>query len=409
MDSSNYYDIAKDPKGIWAGAIEDAGKQGLRGGAAMTFAENKLADAGYRGYTHSEGMPGAFASFDKVPIKEAFIHPDVAQHLTDAEKADLKEPSSMQTLNKTFRQLPSEQEYAEAAKAGASVQKWYQNSSAAFDELTRTHPNVFRPEDRKMFSDLVAAISPKNPVKNNLLDAIDVYTRYRQAVDSGKELKAGDYGQMLRGIGLKSRKINAANVLKAGGEGTDLSGLKVDSFAKNLSGDTNKVTNDGWMALFGGVDAGKLKSPSTYHALTAKTRAAAKVLGWEPAEAQAGVWGFIKTLAEESGWGKDKWTPPAEILQSMTHESVASRASDFHSLMMNDPDVQALLQKKGVDVEKLKANLAEVGKQGSAKEFDRGVLEKTAGRLDKARAKDAGTQEGAGGEAEGDTSFPAGK
>lgn len=404
VDANRYYDIEKDPKGLWQKAIAEGMQEQNKGnGSALTYAENKLREYGFDGYTHG----GAVASFANIPVRENFIHPEIDKNLQPDEKADFKTAESKRTLNKTYRSLPSVEEYAEAAKAGGAIQKWYQNSKAGFDELTRTHPNVFHPEDQKMFTDLVAALSPKNPVKQNLIDAVDVYTRYRQAVDSGKELKAGDYGQMLRGIGLKSRKINATKVLQAGSQGADLSGYKVDSFTKNLQGNTDKVTSDGWMALFGATDK-SLQLPSTYHALTAKTRAAAKVLGWEPAEAQAGVWGFIKTLAEESGWGKDSWTPPTEVLQHMTHADVAKRATDFRDLMANDPDVRALLKKKGVDVDTLKKNLDAVGQQGSTQAFDRNVLEKTAGRLDAARAKKAGADtEGAGGEAEGDTSFPA--
>ena len=62
--------------------------------------------------------------------------------------------------------------------------------------------------------------------------------------------------------------------------------FKVPSFGKNLNGYLNFVTNDGWQALFGGLNEKQVTNPSSYHPLSVMTRAAADALGWKPAEAQ---------------------------------------------------------------------------------------------------------------------------
>jgi hypothetical protein len=56
VDRSKYYDIAKDPEGIW--------QEALRKGNA-TDAENAVHDAGYHGYFHD----GGYISFEKLPVK----------------------------------------------------------------------------------------------------------------------------------------------------------------------------------------------------------------------------------------------------------------------------------------------------------------------------------------------------
>jgi len=64
------------------------------------------------------------------------------------------------------------------------------------------------------------------------------------------------------------------------------------------------------------------------------TRAAADELGWEPAEAQAAVWAFVKTLTEKGE------TEPKEI---------RALSKDFADILKEDDDIQEILKEMGID------------------------------------------------------------
>lgn len=69
--------------------------------------------------------------------------------------------------------------------------------------------------------------------------------------------------------------------------------IKVFNFYKNLIGEQDRVTVDLWMArLFGYSDA---PSKSEYADIAMKVRKIAADLGITPAQAQAGLWGLVKT------------------------------------------------------------------------------------------------------------------
>lgn len=108
----------------------------------------------------------------------------------------------------------------------------------------------------------------------------------------------------------------------------------------------DRVTNDGWMALFAGLDAKDISKAHSYHPLSVMTRAAAEELGWEPAEAQAAIWAFIKTLTEK---GVDASEDPHEMRQ---------HSEDFADIILHDPETRALLKDMGVDHAKLDERLA---------------------------------------------------
>jgi hypothetical protein len=124
--------------------------------------------------------------------------------------------------------------------------------------------------------------------------------------------------------------------------------FKVPSFGKNLNGYLNFSTNDGWQALFGGLDEKKVSSPSSYHPLSIMTRAAADALGWEPAEAQAAIWSFTQSLKE-----KGEVNP---------HE-VRAYSEDFADIMAHNQEIRQQLKTLGVDLGKLDTKLEAIGEK----------------------------------------------
>ncbi|HEX5426652.1 MAG TPA: hypothetical protein VFW94_24280 [Candidatus Acidoferrales bacterium] len=139
-----------------------------------------------------------------------------------------------------------------------------------------------------------------------------------------------------------------------------LSGPKVGAFAPNLGENKEKSTNDTWMAVFAGVDPNRINEPRYYHTVTAKIRAAAKRNDIDPRQAQAAIWSFIKALAELSGWGKDRWIPPDEIIKQglFTPELVNKHAADFADLLANDKEIRAQIKDAGGNLNALDEQLA---------------------------------------------------
>ena len=137
-----------------------------------------------------------------------------------------------------------------------------------------------------------------------------------------------------QGVDLPARMNNAIRAL----QGEPLSGPKVSAFTTNLGTDANRVTNDTWMAVFAGHDPNRINKPAVYDAMSAKIREAADATGIAPRQAQAAVWSFIKSLAELSGWGNDRWIPPQEIIRQglLTPELVGMHSADFADLIQND-------------------------------------------------------------------------
>jgi hypothetical protein len=120
--------------------------------------------------------------------------------------------------------------------------------------------------------------------------------------------------------------------------------FKVPSFVQNLRGWLNYVTNDGWMALFGDLKATDITSPDSYHPLAVATREAAKILGWEPAEAQAAIWSFCQALTERG---------------ERDPNVIREQSEDFADLLATDPETQKLLGDLGVNREQLSKHLRE--------------------------------------------------
>lgn len=272
------------------------------------------------------------------------------KHLTPEERAGVtKTTRGAEGFANKLAERPELKEWVDAAQAGEGGRKWYQRGTAAFEAMMKEAPDYFKEEDRDKFLNLVAALSPQQTVAMNLKEALSTWSKY---VDMGRP--EGSKLEKMLGRELTLPESKVPNAMKAIAEEPmwpDLSkneNFKVPSFAANLKGLLNYVTNDGWMALFGESKSKGLGKPSNYHPLSVMARAAAEELNWSPAEAQAAIWAFTKTFTEHGV------SDPEQIRQY---------SEDFADIMAHDPEVRAQLKELGVDLGELDKHLEDIGEK----------------------------------------------
>src|SRR5208283_5637584 len=267
--------------------------------------------------------------------------------------------------------------FVEAAKAGQIGRFWYERSMHAFQSMRELAPDYFEANDADKWAGVVAATSPQQGVPLNLREALDFWKGW---VDSGRPMdEAGILAKQKTGEipHLTNQGSKLPNVLKAiNGEEMlppeKKDYYKVGSFAGNLRGigralrnalvekkELNPVTNDSWMGVFGGVEEKNIPTPPFYHAMALRTRLAAQELGWEPEQAQAAIWNFVKSLAELSGWkaAGGKYYSPVVMLAHLTPEHMDTYAQDFSDIMYGDPQVRARMVELGVNLNELDKRL----------------------------------------------------
>jgi hypothetical protein len=132
-----------------------------------------------------------------------------------------------------------------------------------------------------------------------------------------------------------------------------LSTQKVESFRRNLLGDLHPSTNDVWMALFGGIPEDFTRT--AYKMFTANVLEAARLLGWQPAEAQETIGSFVRALAGLQKGGLS----PGQALRHVAAGHVLA-APDFVTLVLHDPQSRAL-------VERLFPGVAALGSLGASR------------------------------------------
>ena len=245
----------------------------------------------------------------------------IIPYLTQKEAQELTEGNAKKLIA-LWENLPSSEEYAASAIAGHAKKGWYERSARAIVE-------VWGPVDAPRFALLLAALSPRVSVEGNLLNALNVWKGW---VEAGRPLDPATIGKIMGdnvqgGRGEKSVldawRNNAIRALTSTDPVSEvLSGPKAASFADNLRGLVNEVTNDAWMAIFANVDQKEFASyddprynkkgdPSMgrksggYLAASARVRMAAEAASrltgepWTPAEIQETVWSFGKAVYEK--------------------------------------------------------------------------------------------------------------
>lgn len=154
--------------------------------------------------------------------------------------------------------------------------EWYTESRQAIESQFGA--------DAKLVIELIAATSPRNSVKSNLLFAMRAY----QHIKVGYDITLNKYG-----IGTPAIIPNLSRILR----GETLSGRKVENFRKALMGDLSAVVVDVWMLRVFGINK-KAPCKSDYDYIEKTVTKLAKKVGIKPAEAQACLWAYAKRNAK---------------------------------------------------------------------------------------------------------------
>jgi hypothetical protein len=360
LNREDYYDVRQDPEQLFSQAKN------------QNELERLAKQAGYKGLYDSANssvtdFKGAAVSPDFIPqrIKDLF-EPDVL--------AQLHTPGRQQNFLDAlgnFEGKDNLQQWVAAAQQGVSGQKWYQRSGEAFDALNEVAPDVFRPEDKKKFVDLVAALSPQQSVPENLAMALESWSRWMKGDPkrgiAPRSTRIDDLRKTVNvgTVDMEARLQNAHRALT----GEELSGQKVSDFTNALLGNFKKAVIDRIMGTFAGVDTrNRSLTKEEYLALSAMTKQAAKEMGWEPSEAQAAIWVWTEALLQKTGLrqgaGEEGAAPrltaaPEDVALSSPDEiAKASASRDFMDIMRHSEKVRALLRRNGVDLEELDRSLA---------------------------------------------------
>ena len=377
LNSENIYPIVDDPDNlkslIPSKLVDPSGR--------VTAFEKIIKQSGYDGYYTPDGVVQVFKGTPAEAIlkdegmfsRRPRTWKDVKRFLTKDELARHDTPEKQQKIVDAVNAMPDAEEWDAAVKAGASGRLWFERSSRAFDALMQSQPDMFEPKDKNKFLNFVAALSPVQPVRQNLLMAINLWDKWNSAgrpVDvewndeknfSGVKNKNAILFRILKGRGntvgvdLPARLYNAIRAL----QDQPMSGPKVRSFAPNLGRDVERSTNDTWMAVFANVDPSAINKPHLYDAVSAMVREAGRKNGIPTRQAQAAAWSFIKSLAEVSGWGNDRWRPPEEIVRKglLTPELLNAHAADFADMLKNDEEIRARIKDIGGNLDALDAKL----------------------------------------------------
>jgi hypothetical protein len=348
VPAADLYDISRDPNGLRAKAQAAASKDGISGKGVASYLEREIKRAGYKGYRTADGT---IAYYDRLKVEPNFIPDSLKARLKPNELAELNTTTKQMNFLQARKEIGPIGQMLEAIKSGRAAMKWYQVAETTYDSLAEGRPELF-PQDvdhKQKFVDLMAALSPVQPVDEDFNMAVKYFTRWMQ---SGEKTDPKSLDTLFSDLGLKgSRGPNARRALL----GENLSGYKVSNFSGNLMGEPYGVTLDSWMGVFFRQDPGKLMGdPSYYYAASAAVREAADHLGIQPREAQAAIWTFVKTLTEVSGTdARGSKLPMPEVVEMLDDQTMKDHAADLASILLYRQKTRDLLAEKGFDLEKL--------------------------------------------------------
>lgn len=334
----------------------------------------------------------------------SFLH-----NLTDREREKITDRVAAK-IAAHLETLPSAEEMAAVAHAGRAKRGWYRQSAEAISA-------VFGP-DAPRFASLLASLSPRVSVQKNLSNALQTWKAWN---DAGRPTDREEIVDVLatalggRGKILPAWLNNSVRVLSSDDPAaTVLSGPKVDSFARNLVGDSQEVTNDSWMAAFARVDqelfngrmigkTGIKGKSNTYLAMNSRTREAAREISkltgeeWTPAEVQETIWSWGKTLYELADRGGE-FRSARELLDDGELTDDLLRSTPDFGTLFTDPVYAGILKEAGYgdQIEQLGSRggnareaAQEPGARGQAGPFapetQRQHEQRAAGRLDAVR------------------------
>lgn len=326
IDAENYLEAAKGKRGVFGPGTtaRDVVKSGLE---AVSFEGSR------------KFMPG------DEDVRDTRTYRNIAKHLTPDEAGGIRRDTA-QKLVDLYKELPADEDFETASKAGSIKRGWYQRAA---DTL-----RFIFGDDTERFVSLLAATSPRQTVQENMRMAMNIWADWQ---DAGRPLHEADLKPLIqKHAEMHSRVPNSIRALQ-GYENAEppksadtldpkaqLSGPKVDSFRRNLLGDLSASTNDAWMAMFSNIDQSKFSTKSGYLAMNAKIRKTAAKLDLHPAEVQETIWSFFKTLREATSVDRGA----KEALRSLSDSDILN-TPEFHEQLLSDPKVHAQLERLGFD------------------------------------------------------------
>jgi len=273
--------------------------------------------------------------------------------MLDRPRAGALVDNTLATLDEFESAGVTASEMADVAVAGEAKRGWYQQSGQHLSEIFA--------EDFPRFAALLAATSPKTSVKANLQNTVNIWLNWEAAgrpqdKDTIVAIMA-DSVQGSRGLDsvLPAWINNSVTALTEPEAQIILSGGKVDSFMRNIMGDSDAVTADTWMANYFGTTQAKFGGgkkpawpdnpgkPKAYMAVSAITRKAAKIATkrtgseWTPAEIQETVWSYVKVITEMQRSGDSRTIQ--EIVESGDVTDEVIRGADDFATLLTDPDI----------------------------------------------------------------------
>lgn len=150
-----------------------------------------------------------------------------------------------------------------------------------------------------------------------------------------------------------------------------LAGDKVESFRKNLLGDLQAVTNDTWIAQYGGLYQEFFGNKQNYAVMASLARRTARRLNrmegipegdpdaWTPAEVQETVWSLFKAMSENivrrgESWPEDIYGRAEERAKQLTDKKI-SDVDDFATSILRDEEVINALRRLGIPSDRLES------------------------------------------------------
>ena len=203
---------------------------------------------------------------------------EISKYLNDSEKLKLRR-DVRRRIAKVYNRLPDDQTFKVACLSGIVKRGWYDRARTALRAFLGWY-------DAEIFSAVLAATSPQQTVRLNLLMTIRIY---REWIKQGRPEHGDKLDKIARMSDLLARRLNVVRSFK----GQALSGFKVNSFMNNLCGDLDSVTIDTWMLEFADLKDYSAGSKYVYLAYVAKIRKVAREMGLKPAEVQETIWSYI--------------------------------------------------------------------------------------------------------------------
>ena len=194
---------------------------------------------------------------------------------------NIKSPRDHEKLKDRLKRL---------ALRGLNGRFWYEDSSQRVLDLVGGNR-----EDAEKFVQLIAIYSPRNPVPENWVDAVQAWSQYKAAQRRGTRppIRAG----MTRSADRAAHAVLFDN--------QSWSGRKTNSFYINMMriidpsiGKSMVVTVDRWIMRAIGYDT-EAPSARQYAYSEALIQEAANEIGWEPQQVQAGIWVSQKHIADQ--------------------------------------------------------------------------------------------------------------